>query len=57
MAESAYVFQRVNDQRELERLRMIERVFDPASRRRLLATGLQDGWCCLEVGPGALDPL
>ena len=27
MAESAYVFQRVNDQRELERLRMIELVF------------------------------
>ena len=53
MADSAYVFQRVNDQRELERLRMIERVFDPASRRRLLATGLQAGWCCLEVGPGA----
>ena len=53
MAESAYVFQRVDDQRELERLRMIERVFDPASRRRLLATGLQAGWRCLEVGPGA----
>ena len=53
MAESAYVFQRVDDQRELERLRMIELVFDPASRRRLLATGLQSGWRCLEVGPGA----
>ena len=36
MAESAYVFQRVDDQRELERLRMIEQVFDPASRKRLL---------------------
>jgi SAM-dependent methyltransferase len=32
---------------------MIERVFDPASRRRLLGTGLQVGWRCLEVGPGA----
>ena len=53
MAESAYVFQRVDDQRELERLRMIERVFDPASRRRLLHAGLQSGWRCLEVGPGA----
>jgi ubiquinone/menaquinone biosynthesis C-methylase UbiE len=53
MAGSAYVFQRVDDQRELERLRMIERVFDPASRRRLLAVGLQAGWRCLEVGPGA----
>jgi ubiquinone/menaquinone biosynthesis C-methylase UbiE len=53
MAQSEYVFQRVEDQRELERLRMIEQVFDPASRRRLLGTGLQAGWRCLEVGPGA----
>jgi ubiquinone/menaquinone biosynthesis C-methylase UbiE len=53
MVQSDYVFQRVEDQRELERLRMIERVFDPASRRRLLAAGLQTGWRCLEVGPGA----
>ena len=53
MAQSEYVFQRVEDQRELERLRMIEQVLDPASRRRLLATGLQSGWRCLEVGPGA----
>ncbi len=53
MAESAYVFQRVDDQRELDRLRMIERVFDPASQRRLLGAGLQSGWHCLEVGPGA----
>lgn len=53
MVQSEYVFQRVEDQRELERLQMIEQVFDPASRRRLLGTGLQAGWRCLEVGPGA----
>jgi ubiquinone/menaquinone biosynthesis C-methylase UbiE len=53
MAQSEYVFHRVEDQRELERLRMIELVFDPASQRRLLGTGLQAGWRCLEVGPGA----
>ena len=53
MAQSEYIFHRVEDQRELERLRMIESVFDPASRKRLLATGLQAGWRCLEVGPGA----
>ena len=53
MAQSEYVFQRVEDQRELERLRMIEQVFDPASRRRLLTTCLQTGGRCLEVGPGA----
>jgi hypothetical protein len=39
MTQSEYVFQRVEDQRELERLRMIERVFDPTSRRRLLGIG------------------
>jgi hypothetical protein len=38
MVQSEYVFQRGEDQRELERLRMIEQVFDPASRRRLLGT-------------------
>lgn len=54
MAQSEeYVFRRVEHEPELERLRMIEQVFDPASRRRLLATGLQAGWRCLEVGPGA----
>jgi SAM-dependent methyltransferase len=53
MAQSEYVFHRVEDRRELERLRMIESVFDPASRRRILATGLQADWRCLEVGPGA----
>jgi SAM-dependent methyltransferase len=54
MAQSEeYVFRRVEDQPELERLRMIEQVFDPASRRRLLGTGLQEGWRCLEIGPGA----
>lgn len=53
MAQSEYVFHRVEDRRELERLRMIELVFDPVSRRRILATGLQAGWRCLEVGPGA----
>jgi ubiquinone/menaquinone biosynthesis C-methylase UbiE len=53
MAQSEYVFQRVEVQRELERLRIIEQVFDPASRRRLLDAGLQAGWRCLEVGPGA----
>lgn len=53
MAQSEDVFHRVEDRRELEPLRMIELVFDPASRRRILATGLQAGWRCLEVGPGA----
>ena len=53
MAEPEYVFHRVEEQHELDRLRAIERVFDPASRRRLLAAGVESGWRCLEVGPGA----
>ena len=53
MTQPGYVFHRVEDQRELKRLREIERVFDPESRSRLLATGLNTGWRCLEVGPGA----
>ena len=53
MEQPEYVFHRVEDQRELQRLRAIEEVFDPASRRRLSATGLTAGWSCLEIGPGA----
>ena len=50
---SDYVFQGAEDLKELERLRLIEQVVDPASRRRLSDTGLSAGWRCLEVGPGA----
>ena len=53
MAQPEYVFHRAENEKELERLRAIERELDSASRRRLLATGLQAGWRCLEVGPGA----
>lgn len=53
MAHPEYVFHRAEDEKELERLRAIERELDSSSRRRLLATGLQAGWRCLEVGPGA----
>lgn len=53
MAQTEYVFHRSEDRKELERLQAIERVFDPVSRRRLLATGLKAGWRCLEVGAGA----
>ena len=42
MVQSEYVFRRVEDKRELERLRVIESVFDHASRKPLLATGVVD---------------
>lgn len=38
---------------ELARLQAIERVFDPASRRRIQTTGISPNWQCLEVGAGA----
>ncbi len=51
--DTAYVFARTREQREFERLQAIERIFDPQTRRWLLATGLRRGWDCLEVGAGA----
>ncbi|MGE3817324.1 MAG: hypothetical protein AB7G68_19305 [Nitrospiraceae bacterium] len=47
MAQPEYVFHRGEHEKELERLRAIECEFDSASRRRLLATGLEWGWRCL----------
>lgn len=48
-----YVFQETQDRSEGERLRSIETLFDPATRRRLLAAGVKPGARCLEVGAGA----
>ena len=53
MSKFNYVFADSQHAKELERLRVIEKVCDPASRRRILATGLTVGWHCLEVGAGA----
>lgn len=48
-----YIFTDAQRAKELERLRLIEQVFDPATQRRILATGIAPGWQCLEVGAGA----
>ena len=53
MSQTAYVLHHTEDQRELDRLRAIEVVFDPASQRRIRSTGFTHGWRCLEVGAGA----
>lgn len=53
MVKADYVFHAVEAPHELERLQMLERIFDPGTQRRLLATGLTTGWHCLEVGAGA----
>ncbi len=47
-----YVFDQAWRQ-ELERLRSLEQLFDPASRRHLSDLGVDQGWRCLEVGCGA----
>jgi SAM-dependent methyltransferase len=63
MSESTYIFAnsqplentelREPELKELARLQAIERVFDPASRKRIQATGISPNWRCLEVGAGA----
>ncbi|TAF07306.1 MAG: class I SAM-dependent methyltransferase [Nostocales cyanobacterium] len=53
MSKSQYVFTDVHNAQEFERLQAIEKVFDPASCKRLQATGITTGWRCLEVGAGA----
>jgi ubiquinone/menaquinone biosynthesis C-methylase UbiE len=50
---SQYVFTDSQHVQEFERLQALEQVFDPASRRRLQATGITTCWRCLEVGAGA----
>jgi SAM-dependent methyltransferase len=53
MSDRPYVFTETRPDAELERLRALEGVFDTATRHCLLAAGLEPGWRCLEVGPGA----
>ena len=50
---SVYVFDKNLGDRELRRLRMIEVARDPSSIQLLRRTGIQTGWKCLEIGPGA----
>lgn len=53
MTESAYIFTNTSFESELARLQVLEKVADPGSRRRILATGITTGWQCLEIGAGA----
>ncbi|MFM2312746.1 MAG: hypothetical protein RLZZ04_2022 [Cyanobacteriota bacterium] len=53
MTESAYIFTNTSFESELARLQILEKVSDPASQRRILATGITTGWQCLEIGAGA----
>jgi SAM-dependent methyltransferase len=53
VTEKPYVFGGTRHEAELERLRTLERAFDPGTRAYLRATGLREGGRCLEVGAGA----
>jgi SAM-dependent methyltransferase len=53
MSAPKYIFTDTSYVSELKRLQAIERVFDPASRRQILAAGLTEAWHCLEIGAGA----
>ena len=50
---SQYVFATNTDDQELGRLRMIEAANDQSTIQLLQRTGIQHGWNCLELGPGA----
>ena len=51
-AEPRYALARAEGGPELERLRMLEAINDPATIRRLDEIGVAEGWRCLEVGAG-----
>lgn len=53
MANPAYVFQGTGHDSELDRLHLLESVFDSGSQRILLGTGLHPDMRCLEIGAGA----
>lgn len=50
---SSYIFESHAEDREYQRLRLIESANDPATIVLLQRTGIQEGWACLELGPGA----
>jgi SAM-dependent methyltransferase len=47
------IFEGHAEDREYHRLRMIESANDPATIALLQRIGIQPGWTCLELGPGA----
>jgi hypothetical protein len=53
MSEHRYIASSEKDEVELNRLRLLERIFDPTTTRHLEMLGVAEGWNCLEVGAGA----
>lgn len=50
---NAYIFDDNTKEREYRRLQLIEAANDPTTIALLQRTGIQPGWACLELGPGA----
>lgn len=48
-----YIFSNNDSERELRRLKLIEKVVDGRSISLLESVGINEGWRCLELGPGA----
>ena len=53
MSEQRYFASDEKDDVELNRLRLLESIFDPTTTRHLESIGVSEGWRCLEVGAGA----
>ena len=53
MSEHRYFASGEKDEVELNRLRLLEGIFDPMTIRHLEMIGASEGWNCLEVGAGA----
>lgn len=48
-----YIFDNKSEEREFQRLQLVEAANDSTTIRLLEETGIQPGWHCLEVGAGA----
>ena len=53
MGEQRYFYSNEKDEVELNRLRLVEEIYDPVTIRHLKTIGAFEGWNCLEVGAGA----
>lgn len=53
MGEQLYIHSNEKDEVELNRLRLVEEIYDPTTIRHLEIIRASEGWNCLEVGAGA----
>jgi len=53
MTEERYFASSEKDEIELDRLRLLEGIFDPSTIHHLEIIYVSEGWNCLEVGGGA----